>query len=184
MLGNTSNDICWRQDKSDADITALCGHHQARSQHFNDHQAIFNRFFDVYCIYALGPRDGQTDQRGRALLRGVAAAVCVPGQGPARGVELFAVHREIHNTLWLIINNSIEIEFVYPCTEHSPWAPTPPSSPCRAPINQSIADTKLEANPTITLDVWIKVLFIKGDEDSHARESVLNELIGLIRASR
>ena len=82
--------LCWvtprmtsagAKTKSDADIPSLCRHYQARRQH----QATFNSFFDVYCIYALGPPDGQTDQRGRALLRCVAAAVGVLGQGPARG---------------------------------------------------------------------------------------------------
>eukprot|EP01083_Nonionella_stella_P148787 471600_1 len=180
---------------------------EQKSTAFDDHSVVINSFVDVYPIYSQYSdlETGKlTAAGGKCFVSSIRqSAISDDLRDDEDGVEYFAGLRidemqefvnKLPNKLWSLINNPLEIEFVYreirkKCSQNV----TPDRlDRCIAEIgakfvspnmvHQSIGEMNLRANPTITLDVWIKKLFIKGDEESLASESVLNELLLLNEA--
>merc|ERR1719461_422155 len=112
--------------KNDAEIAELQHRHRAHAQHFDDHQVIIDSFVDVYNIYAshsdleTGKLTTEGGQCFVASLRSTGEAKDL--RDDEDGVEFFAGLRidemqlfgvRIPNTLWIIINNPLEVEYVY-----------------------------------------------------------------------
>jgi len=181
--------------------------YQEPGDYFDDHNVIINNFADIFLIYS----EHSDDETAKLTVIGAKTVVIALRQtiedvsdlrDDEDGVQFFTgltlVEMEtfgerIPNTLWNIIMNPLEVEFVYreiaqKCNQNvtpdrlDKILVTDLCAEFVAPdmIKQSIQEMDLNPNPTINLDVWIKRLFIKNHENAgHASETVLEELMAL-----
>jgi len=194
------------RDKNEAQIASHDSN--LNSANFDDQSATVHAFVNIAAVY----EQYSDTETGKLTIDGARAVVaCIRGDEAAEdlrddedAVQFFAglsaaemeqFTQRLPNTIWTLINAPLDLEFVYreirkTCASHV----TPEMlEQClceigahfvaRGLIKKCVHEMEMTATPTITLDVWIKKLFIKQQhsvdvaQSLHATESVLHELL-------